>query len=191
MPSSDPSYFLTVSGLPDFVTGRGDSSFSFLCPPPGSAVTASIHATVDGSRLLSIDGLDEMKVEIEDQQKIVTESYATDFTLDKRFHLIPQSHLFITIPRTNDCLVLRRLDIETALDRAPGNYLVVTSFADSHRPGRREAGAPRGGAVEARRHRLLARQRARRPERCAGWQALLGSAAGSGGRGRVGPRSRA
>ncbi len=116
MPSSDPSYFLTVSGLPDFVTGRGDSSFSFLCPPPGAAVTASIHAMVDGSRLLSIDGLDEMKVEIEDQQKIVTESYATDFTLDKRFHLIPQAHLFITIPRTNDCLVLRRLDIEAALD---------------------------------------------------------------------------
>jgi hypothetical protein len=130
MPSSDPSYFLTVSGLPDFMTGVSDSTIALLFPPPGAPVTASVHATVGGSRLLGLGGLDEMQVDIEDRRKIMNESSSTDFTLDKRFHLIPQAHLFITIPRTNDRLVLRRLDIKTALARSPENYLIVTSASN-------------------------------------------------------------
>ena len=34
---------------------------------PSGTVTASIHSTGDGSRLLSVDGLDEMAFEIKDE----------------------------------------------------------------------------------------------------------------------------
>jgi hypothetical protein len=129
IPSSDPSYYLTVSGLPDAVTGRGDYWSSRSKGTPAPEVTASVHAMGDGSRLLDIHGLDEMNLDVKDVDwmRVRKESYETDFTLDKRFLLIPQAHLFITIPWTNDRLVVRRLDIETALDRASGNYLLVTS----------------------------------------------------------------
>jgi hypothetical protein len=129
IPSSAPSYYLTVSGLPDAVTGHGDYWSTRSKEIPAPPVTASVHATGDGSRLLDIHGLDEMSLEIKDVDwmRVRKESYETDFTLDKRFHLIPQAHLLVTIPWTNDRLVVRRLDIEAALDRAPGNYLVVTS----------------------------------------------------------------
>jgi hypothetical protein len=48
-----------------------------------------------------------------------------DFTADKRFHLVPAAHLLITIPPTSDRLVLRRLDVEAALDQMGGDYLIV------------------------------------------------------------------
>jgi hypothetical protein len=35
----------------------------------------------------------------------------TDFTLDKRFHLIPEAKLLIVIPDTNDNLILHRVDL--------------------------------------------------------------------------------
>ena len=40
--------------------------------------------------------------------------------LDKRFHLVPAARLLITIPHTNDKLVLRRLDIEKAIRGSRG-----------------------------------------------------------------------
>jgi hypothetical protein len=47
--------------------------------------------------------------------------------VEKRFHLVPAANLLITIPFTNDRLVLRRLDIGKALDQLGGNYLIVTT----------------------------------------------------------------
>lgn len=38
----------------------------------------------------------------------------TDFTLDKRFHLIPQAKVLIVIPPSNDRLILHRVDLEKA-----------------------------------------------------------------------------
>ena len=35
----------------------------------------------------------------------------SDFTIDKRFHLVPAAGLLITIPVTDDRLVLRRIDL--------------------------------------------------------------------------------
>jgi hypothetical protein len=48
-----------------------------------------------------------------------------NFTTEKRFHLVPAAHLLVTIPPTNDRLVLRRLDLEAALDQLGGDYLIV------------------------------------------------------------------
>jgi len=123
LPSSDPSYWLSVGGLADTLTGYVDNSLPDR-RSPAQAVTISIHAG-DGSRLLTVHGLDEMASEIKVEEPM--ERAKSDFTLDKRFHFVPAAHLLITIPPENDRLVLRRLDLEEALNRAGGNYLVVTS----------------------------------------------------------------
>lgn len=48
---------------------------------------------------------------------------------DKRVHLIPDAKLLVTIPNTNDKLVLRRFDLDALLAKADVDYLFVTSKA--------------------------------------------------------------
>ena len=55
-----------------------------------------------------------------------------DFTVDKRFHLIPAANLLVTIPFSNDRLVLRRLDLGNSIERFAGDRLVVTSSPVVH-----------------------------------------------------------
>ena len=116
LPSSDPFYYLTIGGLPSVVADPFHVSSK-----PG-AVTASVHAAGDGSRLLTVYGLDEMAgtVKMEDW-------FPDDVTTDKRFHLVPAAHLLITIPPANDRLVLRRLELDAALSRPGGDRLIVVS----------------------------------------------------------------
>ncbi len=47
---------------------------------------------------------------------------------DLRFHLIPEAKLLVTVPTTNDQLVLRRLDVDQALAQSDRNYLYVASL---------------------------------------------------------------
>jgi len=116
IPSADPSYYLSISGLPPAALDSNRTS------SPAEAVTASVHAARDGSRLLTIYGLDEMAGNFK-----VEEWFKGDFTTDKRFHFVPAAQLMITIPLTNDRLVLRSLKIDHSLDRAGGDRVVVTS----------------------------------------------------------------
>jgi hypothetical protein len=44
----------------------------------------------------------------------------SDFTLDKRFHLVPDARVLIVIPPSNDRLVLHRVDVQAALERTSG-----------------------------------------------------------------------
>jgi S1-C subfamily serine protease len=105
IPSADPAYYLSMSGL--------DQN----APPnsPRNGVTASVHDSGDGSRLLVVKDLNEMEGTRPNESWI-----KDDFTVDKRFHLIPAANLLITIPFTNDRLVLRRLDIRKAVDTLRG-----------------------------------------------------------------------
>jgi hypothetical protein len=116
VPSCDPAYFLKVGGLP-----------SVVCDPhhvssPAGLVTASVHAAGDGSRLVTVYGLDEMAstVKMEDW-------FPDDLTTEKRFHFVPAAGLLITVPPTNDRLVIRRLDMTGAGDQAGGGGIVVLS----------------------------------------------------------------
>ena len=119
VPSSDPSYFLSVGGLAAvFPRGSGQTSI-----PGAEHVAASVHATADGARLLTVHGLDEMVGH--DRHDLFS---STDFTSDKRFHLVPQAGLLITIPNSNDRLVLRRLNLDQALGQASGDYLAVAAL---------------------------------------------------------------
>jgi len=118
VPSADPAYYLTIDGLD--TTRRPNA-------PGGTAsvavaVSASVHAADDGNRLLTVRGLDEM-ISAARNESLMPD----DFTVDKRFHLVPSANLLITIPFSNDRIVLRRLDITEAIGRLGGQYLIVTS----------------------------------------------------------------
>jgi hypothetical protein len=54
-----------------------------------------------------------------------------DLTLDKRIHLIPAAKVLITLPKTNDRVVLHRFDPEEALENSGIDYLFVTSLPPS------------------------------------------------------------
>jgi len=121
--SADPAYYLSISGLPQNVGGTlgGLGNIEGLTTPPG-AVTASVHAAGDGSRLLTVYGLDEMALQLK-----MSAWFHDDLTIDKRFHFVPAAHLLITIPPSNDRLVLRHLDVDEVLDRAGGEQLIILS----------------------------------------------------------------
>jgi hypothetical protein len=123
IPSCDPSYYLTIAGLGDALTAYVDYSRANYHPSRGP-VTASIHAA-DGTRLVTVHGLDEMPIDTNDEVRAALAK--SELTLDQRFHLIPAAHLLITIPVENDRLLLRRLDLDEVLNRNGGSDLVVTS----------------------------------------------------------------
>ena len=118
IPSSDPAYYLKIDGL------------HLYDPWPTSAnkeVTASVHSASDGSRLFVVNGLDEMAQPAAPGQNPEGFYIKHDLSVDKRFHWVPAANLLITIPFSNDRLVLRRLDLNEALDRSGDDYLVVVS----------------------------------------------------------------
>jgi hypothetical protein len=49
------------------------------------------------------------------------------FGNDRRIHFLPEARLLITIPSTNDKLVLHKLDVDAALEKSGIDYLFVTS----------------------------------------------------------------
>ncbi len=119
IPSPDPAYDLSISGL------KSNMSPNQQRGPNPVPITASVHAAGDGTRLLTLSELDEMSGAGENESSI-----QGDFTVEKRFHLVPAANLLITIPFTNDRLVLRTLDIGKALDELAGDYLFVTSASN-------------------------------------------------------------
>ncbi|MFI5459892.1 MAG: S1C family serine protease [Isosphaerales bacterium] len=116
IPSPDAAYYLSINGLSGNIAPHaGGGTVS-------ARITASVHAASDGIRLLTVRDLDEM-----DGAKNNESSTQDDFTVEKRFHFVPAANLLVTIPFTNDRLVLRRLDIRKALDKLGTDYLVVTT----------------------------------------------------------------
>jgi hypothetical protein len=105
IPSNDPAYYLSINGLAQ--NGAPNSALK--------GVTTSVHSAADGTRLLVVKDLDEMNGTTPNESWI-----KDDFTVEKRFHFIPAANLLITIPFTNDRLLLRRLDISKAGDAIGG-----------------------------------------------------------------------
>ncbi len=100
IPSADPAYDLAVAGL----TGPNQ-------PTPGvSATEIIVSRTNPREALFRITGLDEMAAVRGDESTI-----AGELTMEKRFHLIPAPNLLITVPDTDDRLVLRRIDVAKAI----------------------------------------------------------------------------
>lgn len=92
----------------------------------GSKVSnSSIYNSNSDTALFKLPELSEMT-------NTVSEEWSKDdFTTDKRYHLIPQFNLLVTIPYTNDKLVLRKLDIKAELIKNGLDFLYVTSTPPS------------------------------------------------------------
>lgn len=118
-PTTDPAFFLSIDGLPSaafYPNGH-------LSAPP-KPVTVAVHSASDGSPLLTVHGLDEMTA-----SGTPEDWYRDDFTAEKRFHLIPAAHMLVTIPPSNNCLVLRGLEIDRARSgTSPPDRLTVVSL---------------------------------------------------------------
>jgi WD40 repeat protein/S1-C subfamily serine protease len=121
IPSTDPNYFLAISGA-NLVGGS-------LSGP----VSASVRLTSSGEVLAMARGLDEM-ADAGRNPGGVTDAV----TIDKRFHFIPAADLLITVPSSDDRLVLRRLSLEDGIARSVTPILAVTSATErAARPGQR------------------------------------------------------
>jgi hypothetical protein len=114
IPTTDPAFYLMIEGLGSRPPGR-----------PAAGVSASVHLAGKGTRLFTLSrALEEMG------GMANSESFLPDdFTIEKRFYLVPAANLLITIPPANDRLVLRRLDIGESLSKVGDDSLVVTSPA--------------------------------------------------------------
>ncbi len=83
----------------------------------------SIHTAGQPDPLYTLpDELEEMK-----KEGSTKKNREDPFTLEKRYHFLPELKLLITIPPTNDQLILRRVDLVEALKNSDRTYIVVTS----------------------------------------------------------------
>jgi WD40 repeat protein/S1-C subfamily serine protease len=123
IPSADPNYYLGVTGL-----GPAQSQ-------PSGSVAVRVHEASNGSELVTAHDLNEMVSASANER-----GDSDAMTIDKRFHFIPAANLLITVPPSNDRLVLRRLSLEQGIARSAKPILVVTSASElSARPGQRLA----------------------------------------------------
>ena len=159
IPSCDPSFYLKIHGLvwTDPAGRRAPTAES-------GGVRASVHDSQSGTPLLTVVGLSEMIDVVPEDRRPDYTRVITDFTLDKRFFLIPSARLLITIPASNDRLCLRRLDLSEAMSQRRRLSLVHV-HTDSCSKGRTEAGTSNHGEIEESKLDLLSCGGAARTER--------------------------
>jgi hypothetical protein len=96
LPAYDPDYYLYLGVAPTFQNRNPPRVFE-------------IHKF----------GVDGPVLRLSNIEMPATNDMASrdDFTLDKRFHFLPQAKVLIVIPSSNDRLVLHRVDVEEALKK--------------------------------------------------------------------------
>jgi WD40 repeat protein len=117
LPCDDPAFCLAVKGLTPYRFAPRRPS------DPRVSVGVSVLAVGNPTPLFTIDGLTEM----DDLPETFGWWNSANLAGDHRFRYIREANLFVTIPSTNDRLVLRSLDLSKALNAVGGDYLVVTS----------------------------------------------------------------
>jgi hypothetical protein len=99
LPGSHGDYYLSL--------GRGPQPYAKTPPPAAELIVYK--------RGLALPVLKRPDIDIP-----AADSVKDDFTLDKRVLLIPNAKVLITIPLSNDRIVLHRLDPDAALEKAGG-----------------------------------------------------------------------
>jgi hypothetical protein len=87
----------------------------------GGKLITTVYLTGDARPLLRLPDLDVAAPQEGGWNDV------RELPLDKRVHFIPRAKVIITVPPTNDRLVVRRFDVDEALEKAGIDYLLVTS----------------------------------------------------------------
>ncbi len=138
VPAEDGSCLFTQSSgiyAPDLKGGRENQAEALL-PVPGGVY----YLGMTGNKGLWEGGEFRGAIYIQSgRQKLLTLDHPlfsltrgemwtdNDFTLDKRIVALPEAKILVTIPETNDRIVIRRLDLDAALDASGIDYLYVSS----------------------------------------------------------------
>ena len=113
IPSTHPRFYVSVPTEPAAQRNLGGQPFA--------GRKAAVHVL----------GLDAAIVDLPDLglgQPAENYSWsANDFTLDKRVMFVPQANQVVSIPYTNDRLIVQRFNVIEALDAAKVDYLFVRS----------------------------------------------------------------
>ncbi len=111
LPAVHGDYYLSVQF-------EGDR-FGRLGRDQAATIRTAIHLASDSRPLVSVPNLTLAHN---------NEAWTGDsLTFDKRLLFVPQAKVIVTIPYTNDRIVLHRLDIDEALEKSGIDYLIVTS----------------------------------------------------------------
>jgi S1-C subfamily serine protease len=151
IPSADGKYILTGSGIyTSQLKKRGADRLNIFAIPSTApnwhlGINVPLYNSGDPKQKRRVDvyvlGQDTPLLGINAPEMAGGENDAwarTDFTQDKRYWFIPSAELLVTIPNTNDRLVLRRVNILQQLEKQGVDYLfVVSSPPTSAAKGRR------------------------------------------------------
>jgi hypothetical protein len=124
LPSTNPSFFIGVRGIQ--ATGprsnaarmtirrspvrNGPTNVTIQEPPKRATTDPMLEVYRRGGNepIASVEGLDEMVGEYREQ------SVKDDFTVDKRIHFHAESGTLVTVPPSNDCLIVRKIVLPAA-----------------------------------------------------------------------------
>ena len=150
MPSANNRFLYTCDGVfntqlkqvyptgehdrqPNFMPARHSEMFMRLSPEGDHLGTQGSKKPTSGSIAVYLPGQDQPVVTLNDIEGVAHEDLGygggPGFRMhhDKRIDLIPEAKLLVTIPSSNDRLILRRFDLDALLAKSGRDYLVVTS----------------------------------------------------------------
>jgi S1-C subfamily serine protease len=136
LPSPDGKLIYTAQGRYTFECKALDD------PRTGHAYNNVMMPAVHGGFYLGITGEKERLISVYmagDKRPLALLNLPSDdlppvdhwgrdsLNVDKRLFFIPSTKVMVSLPRTNDEVVLRRFDVDEALDKSGVDYLIVTS----------------------------------------------------------------
>ena len=104
-----------------------------LLPVGSSYVVAARWEGAEKKARFAVHFMRDLKLafpigDVEELDGLITDrTDPADFSYDKRIQFVPSANVLLTLPATNDRIVIRRLDVEAALKKSAGDYLFVES----------------------------------------------------------------
>lgn len=122
-PTSHPKFFMSVAADPDAQVNLIDKTFGGARP--------SLHTIDSEAALLTLPNLEL------GEQSSGRGWESTLMTLDKRVHYIVSNAALLSIPFTNDRIIIQHFDLAEELGKSQSDYLFVTSSPEKHfQPGK-------------------------------------------------------
>ncbi len=122
-PSYHPAYFLGFSGPNRMYNPMVRQGRVYNNQGREEKSKLSLFTTGDRRLLLSFTDF----AELNEPQEVAMNGRET-MTIDKRIHFFPTANLLVNVSAARDQLILHRLDVTAALEKAGIDYLYVTSL---------------------------------------------------------------